>query len=101
VERPFTEGDAREIADAAEWVFEGANFVPGEAYPDGSRPDLILVKWSAWIREAVLFMDGDGATRHWKYAGAYADQPEYDQAVYEAVRRKWVKLVSEERRRKP
>jgi hypothetical protein len=37
--------------------------------------------------------------RHWKYAGAYADQPEFDRDIYEAVRRKWVELVNEERKR--
>lgn len=58
-----------------------------------------MAAWAPWVREAVLFLDPDGAVRHWKYAGAYADQPVFDREVYEVVRGKWVQLVNEERRK--
>ena len=51
------------------------------------------------MREAVIFLDSEGTVRHWKYPGVYADQPVFDREVYEAVRRKWVELVNEERRK--
>jgi hypothetical protein len=58
-----------------------------------------MAAWAPWVREAVIFLDSEGTVRHWKYAGAYADQPAFDREVYEAVRRRWVELVNEERKK--
>lgn len=56
--------------------------------------------WAPWVHEAVLFLDSEGTVRHWKYPGAYSEQPSFDREVYEVVRRRWVEMVNEERKRK-
>jgi len=48
----------------------------------------------------VLFMDSEGTVRHWKYSGAYADQPQYDHGVYSEIRRAWVEKENERREKR-
>ena len=43
-----------------------------------------------------MLLDGDGTFRHWKYAGAYADQPWIDMQIYRVIRGKWVELKNKE-----
>lgn len=40
-------------------------------------------------------IDGKGTQRHWKYQGAYADQPAVDLVIYRVIRSRWVELVNE------
>lgn len=43
-----------------------------------------------------MFLDGDGAFRHWKYPGAYADQPAHDVQIYQIIRGRWCELRNRE-----
>jgi hypothetical protein len=51
--------------------------------------------WGPWVAECIDMMDGKGTQRHWKYPGAYADQPAVDLLVYRVIRSRWVELVNE------
>ena len=60
--------------------------------PDGSVPSLAVDKWSVWVQDCISLLDGDGTFRHWKYTGAYADQPWIDLQIYRVIRGRWVEL---------
>ena len=51
--------------------------------------------WRPWVVECVDMIDGKGTQRHWKYPGAYADQPAVDLVIYRVIRSRWVELVNE------
>jgi hypothetical protein len=53
------------------------------------------VAWGPWVAECVDMMDGKGTQRHWKYEGAYGDQPALDVDIYRIIRGTWVDLVNE------
>ena len=40
-------------------------------------------------------LDGDGTQRHWKYPGAYSDQPAQDVLIYRVIRSRWCELTSD------
>jgi hypothetical protein len=81
-------------------MFRGDEFDEGDEYPDGKDPAKLIEAWAPWVCEAVVFMDGDGAVRHWKYEGSYADQPAFDQSVYSRIRSRWIELRNEDLKRK-
>jgi hypothetical protein len=58
-----------------------------------------MQRWGPWVDEAVLLLDGDGTFRHWKYAGAYAEQPFLDIAIYRQVQARWNELTNEKMER--
>lgn len=64
--------------------------------PDGSIPSILYDRWAYWVVDCVQLLDGDGTFRHWKYSGAYADQPWIDLQIYRIVRCKWVELRNNE-----
>jgi hypothetical protein len=47
-----------------------------------------------------MLLDGDGAFRHWKYRGAYADQPAVDLMVYRTVQLAWNEQRNEEQKQR-
>ena len=55
-----------------------------------------MSNWGPWVRDCMMLLDGDGAFRHWKYSGAYADQPSLDLQVYTTIRQKWVELKNKD-----
>lgn len=99
MERPFSEEDVLAIRDVTEWLFEGSSFEPGEELPDGTDPSALIEAWAPWVKEAVMFMDGDGAVRHFKYGVVYAEEPAFDCTIYEHIRSRWIPLVNEKRKR--
>jgi len=64
--------------------------------PDGSIPFLQIREWGCWVDDCVSLMDGDGTYRHWKYNGAYADQPWIDLQIYKVIRKRWVELRNDD-----
>jgi hypothetical protein len=64
--------------------------------PDGSIPYLQMNAWGCWVIDCIALLDSDGTYRHWKYEGAYADQPWLDLQVYGVIRQRWVELRNEE-----
>jgi hypothetical protein len=110
VEQPFSELDVRAIRDVVEAVYNGTRFdgndygedldgATGEdasVLPDGINPYEAYLAWSPWVVELVGFLDGKGTQRHWKYRGAYADQPALDMAIYRIIRGRWVELRNED-----
>lgn len=50
--------------------------------------------WGPWVAECADMMDGKGTQRHWKYPGAYADQPARHTMIYRVIRGRWVELVN-------
>lgn len=66
-----------------------------EPFPDGDDPYAMQEAWRPWVVECVDMIDGKGTQRHWKYPGAYADQPAVDLVIYRVIRSRWVELVNE------
>lgn len=64
--------------------------------PDKTVPMLLMRQWGPWVQDCISLLDGDGTFRHWKYAGAYADQPWLDLQVYQVIRKRWVELRNDE-----
>jgi len=56
--------------------------------------------WGPWVTECIDMLDGKGTQRHWKYPGAYDDQPEVDLEIYRIIRCRWVELMNEKLRGK-
>lgn len=79
-----------------EWVYRGQKFKRGIKYDDGTEPALLMEKWVPFINDCILLLDGDGTFRHWKYAGALADQPYVDIVIYRIIQGKWVELRNED-----
>lgn len=64
-------------------------------YPIGTDEYAALHKWYPWIEECVLFLDGKGTFRHFKYSGSYSEQPYIDIAIYRIIQRVWVEKQNE------
>lgn len=64
--------------------------------PDGKEPYKLIQKWGPFIDDFEMLIDSDVTFRHWKYAGAYADQPFYDICVYRVIRNKWVQMKNQD-----
>lgn len=64
--------------------------------PDKTAPALLIQRWGPWVQDCVSLLDGDGTFHHWKYAGAYADQPWIDLQIYQMIRKRWVELRNDE-----
>ena len=77
-------------------MFKKTEFSKGDILPDGTEPYLLIRKWSPFIEDCIMLLDGDGTFRHWKYEGAYACQPWIDIQFYKAIRGKWVELKNKE-----
>ena len=97
MEPPFSPSEVGDLRDAVEWAYAGVRFPAGELLPDGKNPAEIAAAWDPWIREIVLFMDGEGTVRHWKYGTAYAEEPYFDQMVYTDIRKIWIGKENERR----
>jgi len=57
---------------------------------------MLLRKWGRWVVECIMLLDGDGTFRHWKYPGAYNEQPWIDIQIFQVIRGKWVEMKNEE-----
>jgi hypothetical protein len=62
--------------------------------PDGSDPSELIQLWSPWIGECVMFLDGKGTFRHYKYPGSYSQQPFIDIQIYKVIQQKWIQLTN-------
>lgn len=60
---------------------------------------MLMQQWVPFINDVLMLLDGEGTFRHWKYSGAYADQPYIDIVIYRIIQNRWVELKNEEMQR--